>query len=263
MDRKKTLNSVLFFGLVTLIIAAFIIPQASAASTPRLKLFPSDVTEHLSNTGATAGAMESNLKGVIQKLETQSQLYNETGCEGSTDPGCEEIAKQMGDHYIEMLTIMKESLPEMKHSIQATNKGIEKNLRKELGKKTSPADIQRLLSKQSKPKVFKGRYSLSSRFARYHKMISSGRNNSLATLAAEIYLDSNEVLNMIELMEAEIAQQETLHKLGQMYGTLTPEMISTVDAVKTVILGEAKEESTLPEARGGDIEAFHSPLEMD
>ena len=263
MKRKKSIKPVLLFGLAALFLATFAISQASGASTPRLNLFPSDVTEHLSNTGATAGAMEHSLKGVIQKLETQSKLYNETGCEGSSDPGCEEIAKQMGDHYIEMLTIMKESLPEMKHSIKATNKGIEKNLRKELGKKTSPADIQRLLSKQTKPKVFKGRYSLSSRFAKYHKMISSGRNSSLATLASEIYLDSNEVLNMIELMEAEIAQQETLHKLGQMYGTLTPEMISTVDAVKTVIFGEPEGESTLPEARGGDVGAFHSPLEMD
>jgi len=264
METKKSFTGILIFGLTTLcFLTAFTIPKASAKSQPRLNLFPSDVTEHLSNTGAVAGAMENSLKETIQKLENQSSLYNETGCEGSNDPGCEEIARQMGDHYMEMLTIMKENLPEMKSSISATKKGIEKNLRKELGKKTSPADIQRLLSKQSKPKVFKGRYSLSSRFAKYHKMISSGSSNSLATLASEIYLDSKEVLNMIDLMEAEIAQQETLHKLGQMYGTLTPEMINTVDAVKTVIFGEAEVESALPEARGGDVGSFHSPLEMD
>jgi len=262
MERRASFNRIIVLGFVTFLLTTFTTSQGSAATKPRLNLFPVDVTQHLSNTGVVAGAMESNLKVTIQKLESQSKLYNETGCEGSIDPGCEEIARQMGDQYMEMLTIMKENLPEMKNSISATNSGIEKNLRRELGKKTSPADIQRLMAKQQKPKVFKGRYSLSSRFAEYHKLVSTGSNNNLASLASEIYLDSKEVLNMIELMEAEIAQQETLHKLGMMYGTLTPEMMSTVDAVKTVIFGETEDELALPEAKGDEATAFQSPLEM-
>ena len=70
---------------------------------------------------------------------------------------------------------------------------------------------------------------------------------------------------MIGLMEAEIAQQETMIKLGQMYGTLTPQMIDTVDAVKAVIFGEVEEEGgNLPVAgNGGEVKVFQSPLEMD
>lgn len=262
MDRVKSLQRMLIFGLTTIFITTFTLSGESIAAKPKLNLFPVDVTDHLSNTGAVAGAMESSLKGTIQKLETQKNLYEETGCEGSSDPGCSEISRQMGDQYMEMLTIMKNNLPEMKRSIAATNNGIKKNLRTELGKKTSPADIQRLMAKQPKPKVFKGRFSLSSRFAEYHKLVSTGGNNNLASLAAEIYLDSREVLNMIDLMEAEIAQQETLHKLGMMYGTMTPEMISTVEAVKTVIFGEADDGSALPEAKGTASGTFKSPLEM-
>lgn len=249
-------------GLI--LIGLFILPGTHGAPRPRLNLFPSDVTEHLSNTGALAKGMENSLKEVIGKLENQSKLYHEIGCEGSSDdPGCEEIANQISDNYSAMLSIMEKNLPEMKTSIEATNKGIGKNLRKELGKKTSPAQIQRLLSKQSRPKARKGRFSLSSRFAKYHKMISSGSQNSLAGLAAEIYLDSREVLRMIDLMEAEIAQQQTIMKLGKLYGTLTPKMISTVDAVKTVIFGEPDDGLSIPAAIGNDAGAFHSPLEME
>jgi len=251
-------------GILVISVVVLFSVSSFAASAPRLNLFPRDVTEHLSNTGNAAKAMENNLKDVIKGLDTQMKLHKASGCDGSTDPGCDEIAKQMSGHYQKMLNVLKESLPEMKHSIKATNRGIQKNLRKEIGKKTSPADIQRMLSKSNKPKVFKGRFSLSSRFAKYHSMISSGSQSSLATLAAEIYLDSNEVLKMIDLMEAEMAQQETIIKLGSMYGTITPEMTNTVDAVKSVIFGEEDSENAgLPDTVESETGTFQSPLEMD
>jgi len=263
MKREKMFRSMQMVAVFALLLVGFTLNQAAAASKPTLNLFPSDVTENLSNTGTVAKQMEKSLKGTIQTLDAQKKLYDQTGCDGSSDPGCDELTKQMGDQYMEILNIMKVSLPEMKQSISATHNGIEKNLRKEVGKKTSPADIQRLLGKNGKPKVFQGKYSLSSRFAKYHAMISRGSNNTLATLAAEIYLDSGEVLNMIGLMEAEIAQQETMIQLGQMYGTLTPQMIGTVDAIKGVIFGEMEEEGALPMADGGEVGGFRSTLEMD
>jgi hypothetical protein len=250
-------------GTAMMISVLLIATAAYADTAPRLNLFPKDVTEYLSNTGSVAKTMETDLKGVIAGLETQMKLYEASGCSGSEDPGCAEIAKQMGQHYKEMLQVMKQSLPEMKQSVIATNRGIEKNLRQELGDKTTPADIQRLLGKAAEPKVFKGRFSLSSRFAKYHQLISTGNKDTLATLAAEIYLDSGEVIKMIDLMEAEIAQQETIIQLGGMYGTLTPEMANTVEAVKSVIFGEDEGETALPEAPKGESGAYRSPLEME
>ena len=260
MKQHRSLTTI----LTITVTAAWLLTSAAGAlaSRPRLNLFPTDVKEQLSNTGAVAGVMERNLRSTIEKLETQTRLYPETGCEGSSDPGCLEISRQMGDQYMEMLSIMKANLPEMRSSIAATNRGIEKNLRRELGKKTAPADIQRFLGKQEKPKVFKGRYSLSSRFSQYSQLIRTGNTSNLASLAAEIYLDSREVLTMIDIMEAEIAQQETIHQLGQMYGTLTPEMITTVDAVKAVIFGDIDDGSVLPEAHSANAESYRSPLEL-
>ncbi len=261
MIKKTVFKNMVFPAIAVVSVLVLFTVTAMAASAPRLNLFPKDVTEYLSNTGETAKAMENSLKDVIGGFDQQLKLYNASGCEGSTDPGCEEIAKQMGEQYSQMLSIMKESLPEMKYSVMATNKGIEKNLRSEIGKKTTPADIQRMMSDSAKPKPRSGRFSLSKRFAQYHNMISSGQKNNLAALAAEIYLDSKEVINMIDLMEAEIAQQEVYMRLGRLYGTLTPEMTDTVGAVKNVIFGEEEGTSSVPIAPGGEPGGYSSPLE--
>lgn len=265
MEKKKLSASMKCIGAFTLFFMLLSAGHVMAASKPKptLNLFPSDVTEYLTRTGATAKNMEGSLKGVIQKLETQRTLYEQTGCEGSGDPGCAEMTAQMGDTYLEFLGIIEDSLPAMKSSVRATNKGIEKNLRREVGKKTSPADIQRLLSDNGKPEVFNGRYSLSSRFAKYHAMITRGGSTTLATLASEIYLDSGAVLNMIGMMEAEIPQQRAIIELGRLYGTLTPEMVETVDAIKEVIFGEVEEDSVLPVHQGGEVGTFQSTLEME
>ncbi len=251
--------------LIWIFTAAFWLMATTAfgALTPTLKLFPRDVTDHLKNTGSVAKSMETDLKGVIGNLENQIQLYEASSCQGSDDPGCQEIARQMGESYQGMLEVMKRSLPGMKSSIIATNKGIEANIRRELGKKTTPRGVQRLLGKQAVPKIYKHRFSLSKRFAKYHQLISTGARDNLATLAAEIYLDSNEVIRFIDLMEAEIAQQETVLELGRMYGTITPEMSSTVENVKVLIFGEADVDSSVPEAMGDGVAQFRSPLEMD
>ncbi len=258
MQKRLVINAIL-----ALMFISFLNINGFAATSPRLKLFPREVTEHLKNTGRIAKQMETDLKGVILELENQMQLYTASGCENSSDPGCEEIAKQIGEKYNAMLDIMKASLPEMRNTIQITNAGIERNLRKELGKKATPADIQRMLSKKAKPKVYNGRFSLSKRFAKYHRLISSSSKNSLATLAAEIYLDSSEVINFIDLMEAEISREKIIIELGNMYGTLTDEMTSTVDSVKTVIFGEPEGESLLPEATSEGSSGFKSPLEIN
>lgn len=243
-----------------LIMVALSVQAVSAA--PRLNLFPRNVTEQLRSTGKAAKAMENDLKGVITELEKQMKLHKASGCENSNDPGCEAIAGQISTKYGEMLDIMEQSLPEIKSSVKSTHEGVEKNIRKELGKKSTPADIQRMLSAKETPKVYNGRFSLSKRFAKYHKMIASHGQNNLATLAAEIYLDTSEVIRLIDLMEGEISRQSTIIELGNMYGTLTPEMTKTVSGVKTLIFGEPEAEGRLPEAMEQEKTGFESPLEI-
>lgn len=241
------------------------LPQASGEfkRVPQLKLFPMSVTEHLSNTGEAAAAMENNLKEVITELKAQEELFTSTGCEGMTESqGCDDIARQMGDSYMKMIDIMERNLPEMENSVAKTNKAVARTLRSEIGKKASPADVQRLLGQQSQRQPFKGRYSLSKRFEDYKRLVSSGNDYNLATLAAEIYLDSLSVKDMIAVMKGEIAQQKTLHKMGSMYGTLTPDMTTTVDRVKILLFGEPDEGSTHYREAETAPKKFVSPLEM-
>lgn len=256
---KKKLRTA---GIMAAGVILTVFSLQAAVAVPRLNLFPRNVTEQLRTTGQAAKAMETDLKGVIGELENQMKLYQASGCDNSGDPGCEAIAGQISTKYGEMLDIMKQSLPEIKTSVQATHKGIETNIRKELGKKSTPADIQRMLSAQTTPKVYNGRFSLSKRFAKYHSMIASQGQNNLATLAAEIYLDTNEVIRLIDLMEAEISRQATIIEIGKMYGTMTPEMIETVSGVKTLIFGESDDGAGLPEAMGKEKTGFESPLEI-
>ncbi|MCP4690187.1 MAG: hypothetical protein GY859_19195, partial [Desulfobacterales bacterium] len=83
MSIKKALKGWMLPGMTALLIVAFFTTISWAASAPRLNLFPKDVTEHLSETGETARAMETELKGVITSLETQMNLFQASECEGS------------------------------------------------------------------------------------------------------------------------------------------------------------------------------------
>ncbi|WP_321419124.1 hypothetical protein [uncultured Desulfobacter sp.] len=247
------------------ILLSVLVMAGSAVGAPVINLFPSDVQEHISHTGTMAKDMETALKGVIEKLDTQTKLYREIGCDNSDDPGCMEIKKQIGDHYKDMLEIMESSLPKMRQTMAATGRGIEKRIKKELGRKTSPSGIQKLLSGGGQPKVVKSRVSLSSRFAKYYDMIKSGGGTSIASLASEIYLDSRAVMETIDLMEQEIQRQKMVIVVEGQWGTVTPEMVSMVNTVKEIVFGEYDDTAVLPVmAVGPETEgAFGSELDMD
>lgn len=247
------------------ILLSLLAMAGPATGAPVINLFPSDVQEHISHTGTMAKEMETALKDVIGKLDTQTKLYREIGCDNSDDPGCLEIKKQIGDNYKEMLEIMESSLPEMKHTMAATGRGIEKRIKKELGQKISPSGIQKLLSGSTRPRVVKSRVSLSSRFAKYYEMIRSGGGNSIASLASEIYLDSHAVMETIDLMTQEIQRQKMVIVVEGQWGTVTPEMVSMVNSVKEIVFGEFDDTPVLP-AMSGDPASegtFGSELDMD
>jgi hypothetical protein len=251
MKSVLSRNRLLVSGVICIIWAQMFVLPVCYATKPRLNLFPKNFSEHIGNAYQEASSMENNLRDIIQKLETQATLYRETGCDGSSGPGCQKISDQISDNYLTMLTILKGSLPKIKKSIDVAKISVEETIRKELGKKSSPADIQKLIENQADnqtfPKTVNGRRSLSSVMSNSFKMIALGRDHDQALLAAEIYLDSKAVLKFVDLMEGEIAHQESFLVIGQMYGTLTPEMIDTVDQIKTVIFGEYEEGGTLPE----------------
>jgi hypothetical protein len=261
-----------FLGLTVFI---FIVPEFSAAAKqpPTIQLFPTTVVENIKHTGEAAKAMEQDLQSVIDRLNQQEELYLASKCEGAAaEQGCSEIAGQLSQTYLEMLTLMETRLPGMEDSVRATNTSLERRIRTELGRKTTPRGLQKLVDGTPQQSTETPRYQrragrLSEKFRQYYKLVAmaprSGAGGSLAAVAAEIYLDTQEVQELIALTRDEISRAKLMIDLDQAYGIITPEMFEMVGRVKTIIFGETGEEEGIPNPPAGSAKAeYRSPLEM-
>jgi hypothetical protein len=245
-------------------------------SGPVVRLFPTTVLEDIRQTGQAAEAMENSLQEVIQRLDLQQQLYTESLCQGADgDQGCERIAKQLGATYLEMLTVMSDRLPEMEQAVHSTRASLEKRLREELGQRTTPTTLQNTLLGESgtgaaprdRP-ALRGRSGvrLSDRFKQYYELVATrreGAGQSLAVVAADIYLDMEEATHLIAATQQEIARASLMEQLNQSFGLITPEMAEVVGGVKEILFGESAPDTPIaaPPYEIGEGE-FKSPLAM-
>ncbi len=247
--------------------------SAATKTSPTIRLFPTTVVENIKHTGEAAKAMEADLQGVIDRLNQQEELYMASKCEGAAaEPGCSEIAAQLSQTYLEMLNLMETRLPGMEDSVRATGASLEKRIRKELGRKTTPRGLQKLLERTSQKSVKAPRYNRSSRklsekFRQYYNLVAmrptADSSGSLAAVAAEIYLDTQEVQDLIALTRDEISRAKLMIDLDQAYGIITPEMFEMVSQVKTILFGETGEAGSIPGPPPGSTRAeYQSPLEQ-
>jgi hypothetical protein len=246
---------------------------AAAKQSPTIRLFPTTVVENIKQTGQAAKAMEEDLQSVIDRLNQQEALYIASKCEGAgAEQGCSEIAGQLSQTYLEMLTMMETRLPAMEDSVRATNASLEKRIRQELGRKTTPRGLQKVLARTPQKSTESTRYKrragrLSDKFRQYYKLVASAprmsSGGSLASVAAEIYLDTQEVQELIALTRDEISRAKLMIDLDQVYGMITPEMFEMVGRVKSILFGETGEEEGIPGPPPGSTKAeYRSPLEM-
>ncbi len=261
-------------SIVLSLISLAVLPTWVLAKTsPTLRLFPTTVVESIKHTSETAKAMEADLQSVIEQLNQQEELYSISKCEGAeSEPGCRQIAEQLSQVYLEMLDVMESRLPGMEDSVRATNTSLERRIRKELGRKTTPRGLQKLLAKtalkSSEPARYKRRSGkLSEKFRQYYRLVTTaprtGSGGSLAAVAAEIYLDTQEVQDLIALTRDEISRAKLMIDLDQIYGIITPEMFEMVGRVKTILFGDAGDLEGIPDPPQGNLEsAYQSPLGM-
>lgn len=263
-------------------VLAFVMLAAGAAARPglaqehgpALQLFPTNVLEDIRETGQVAEAMEQGLQDVISRLDEQQQLYVESKCEGAVDdPGCEQLARQLGATYLEMLHVMGDRLPDMEHAVNGTRLSLERRLRTELGHKMTPWQIQEtLLGRQAEgatprqPRL-RGRSGLrlSERFRQYHRLVATsagGDSPAMPVIASDIYLDMSEASVLIAQTREEIARATLMEELNQSFGAITPEMQSVVDGVKTILFGETAEVPLIAGPPPPPVEGdYVSPLE--
>jgi hypothetical protein len=262
--------ALLFFG------SADVLTQKAFATTPTIRLFPTTVVEDLKQTGNVARDMETGLQEIIGRLDQQQELYQESKCDGAEDDsGCQRLARQIGQTYLEMLTVMDERLPDMEHTVNNTRKSLEKGLRNELGKKMTPWTLQETLiggkADQSAPEAkptLRGRSGmrLSERFKQYYQLVATSGakgDQSLAVLASDIYLDMEETSILIQRTRQEIARATLMEQLNQSFGIITPEMIEVVGGVKSILFGDADGTALVAGPPPGSVEqAYRSPLEQ-
>jgi hypothetical protein len=174
--------------------------------------------------------------------------------------------------YLEMLNLMETRLPGMEDSVRATNTSLEKRIRNELGRKTTPRGLQKVLERTPQKAMQSPRYRrragrLSEKFRQYYRLVAMaprmGTGGSLASVAAEIYLDTQEVQELIALTRDEISRAKLMIDLDQAYGIITPEMFEMVGRVKSILFGETGQEEGIPGPPPGSTKAeYRSPLEM-
>ncbi len=262
-------------SLMTCALLALPLSGQALNRAPTIKLFPTTVLEEIKHTGSVAKEMESGLQTVIGRLDEQQRLYRDSKCEGNEgDPGCEQIARQLGKSYLEMLHIMADKLPAMEAAVNTTSTSLERRIRKELGQKKTPWTLQELLvgegSERKAPArpALRGRSGLrlSDRFNQYYKLVahSGGQiNSSLAVIASDIYLDMQETSRLIARTREEISRATLMEQLNQSFGTITPEMQEVVAGVKAILFGDQEQTAplTAPPATQADKE-YESPLQL-
>ena len=268
-------RSLVKLGLILLGSVAATTVSASATG-PTIRLFPTTVLEDIRHTGQVAEEMESGLQNIIGKLDQQQQLFLEAKCDGAEgDPGCDQIAKQLGATYLDMLNVMNEKLPDMERAVTSTRNSLEKRLRTEVGKKMTPWALQENLlgtTPQAAAKAqpaMRGRSGLrlSERFRQYYSLVASNggasSEQSLTVVAADIYLDMDEAADLIARTQEEIGRATLLEQLNQSFGVITPEMQEVVQGVKTILFGDFEDAGPVSGPPPSDIkQAYSSPLEM-
>ena len=248
----------------------------AAATGPTIRLFPTTVLEDIKQTSQVAQDMESGLQETIAKLDLQRQLYLESKCDGAeSDPGCEQIARQLGATYLEMLNTMADRLPDMEHAVNNTRISLEKRLRTEIGQNMTPWTMQEMLLgnnpsdglPKTRPALRGGSgMRLSDRFSRYYKLVAhagTSNSNSLAVIASDIYLDMQEASELIAKTREEINRATLTEQLNQSFGTITPEMEQVVAGVKSILFGETGQDVPIAGSPPSNKEkTYRSPLSM-
>ncbi len=279
MPISSSVRRILPRAAVLAAAALLMAPTAGRAGVeqPTIRLFPTAVLEEIKHTGAVAQAMETGLQPLIARLDEQQQLYRDSKCQGAeSDPGCDQLAKQLGDTYLEMLNVMGDQLPAMEQAVNNTRGGLEKRLRRELGQKKTSWDLQKILLGQAagapaggsgKP-ALRGRSGmrLSDRFQQYYQLVArpgSNADSSLAVIAADIYLDMNEASELIARTREEINRATLMGELNQSLGVITPQMQEVVNGVKSILFGESELAPPVDAAPVRAAESgYVSPLQM-
>ena len=240
-----------YFPIRSTVMAAALAAALSAqahATGPKVNLFPKAVLNEIKLTTETTKSMEQGLLPIVEKMSSQKKLYDQTHCEGdqSGSSGCGEIFQTISATYVEMLDEMSEALPELRKSVHNSELMLQKRLATELGRKSTPHDMQKNLLQGDLTPVrrtspVRNKRSMSAIMERNFKRISGAGSSkqSMMAMASDIYLDMRDTSIWIDRLEAQITQQKAMAELNISMGILPAGMEETIEEVVTMVIGEA------------------------
>lgn len=245
------------------IFALSLTGQALAGTNaPTITLIPVTAIESIKQSASTAKSMESRLKLVINRIESQKALYDNGKCEGAfADRGCDQIFTTMSGAYKEFLEVLNDELPHLAKQLKVTAKSIETRLRKTLGKGMSPVDIQRMVSgrkgngkKQLKVRTGNNSHSMVAWLKNIGRVVSTGgHGDTPAVVASDIYVNMTLAAQEVDQIQADISQSLATIDTYNAFGQLSSAQLDTIASVKGMLFGNI-EDSALPSSTTSEVE---------
>jgi hypothetical protein len=259
-------------GLLPCVLALIAVSAAAAEEVaPTVRLVPTELVEEIRDTRAVAAQVETDVVHAVEDLDRQSRLLRASQCDpGVVDPGCDAIRDQVRRRYLEMLGGIEARLPGLERSVRR----IERGLRERLGAgAASTREIQGRLARRrthrdpsSRPRL-RGASgaSLSQKLGRLQSVMGSAgqAKTSVEALAADLYLDMRESLDLIAVLRDEIARTRILAETQLGASALTPEMEAVTADARVLIFGSEQGADRAPD-RPTAVQpaAYRSPLEL-
>ena len=215
--------------------------SASNSTNPSISLFPSTVKQDLKQSVEATKQLEDNIQPIIEQMSATETLFRAANCDGeAADQGCSQLKKQLQQQYFDLLNEVDTFLPEVEKSIIATHQSLSKSITKTLGRTKTPYQLQREMLQQSKTiedRVrSKSKRGLSARLQNLLRLTQTKSDpGSVLVAASEFFLDASDSLLILSQTRAAIAQAKTQAALDLELGSLSEEMFTTVDSVKSII----------------------------
>ena len=204
-------------------------------------LFTKEVIDTSKKANEKMAQVESSMSTTFAEVDKTRQLYEESGCSpDSTDQGCLDIKRQMQEAYLGMLGKFENALPDVRNALKSSSRALGGNLARKVGRKFSPQQMDTKLRKEDlgPRNRIPNRSSVAKRLASYLRLISNSNMGSPEVLAAEIFLDQQDAIYNLKLLQMTIQQQQQVLQAEMAMGSFNEQSIEKAELARNIIFGD-------------------------
>lgn len=211
-----------FAKFLLLSVSLLVISPAYPQQGPEISLDATALVDDIRQTRTVATDVESSLSEALQTVEQQTSQLKSAGCEpGNDTPECRSLKDSLRDDYLAVLDNLDNRLPALRTSVQQVVANIEVRMGRQAGSTASEIQEELIGNQDGSPGKRKPALQgvsgsrLSESLGRLQSMVStsSGSGASFRTIQADLYLDMQESLTVIENLSADIQRTRLLAEL--------------------------------------------------